>query len=150
MQCPTHGAFCGICHPPHNVYWQAYFICGRRFYSPNPPPTPVVSCDSWCIPAQEKRTNTISQPAVRFPKHPASLDRRRYFCFPSRGLVLFMDDNIPRRAHTHTQYDWMSQNKRDGRITKTRSADKTHGVVIITHVRYISPTLAYMYKFSSF
>jgi hypothetical protein len=65
-------------------------------------------------------------------------------------VLSFLWMTISRGAHTHTQYDWMSQNKRDGRITKTRSADKTHGVVIITHVRYISPTLAYMYKFSSF
>lgn len=120
-----HRALCRI-SPSAKCIGRA-ILCGRRFYS-HPP---VVPCVSWCI--SEEKTDghhPISQPAVHFPIH-SSLDRPFSF-YPIFFFFLWMTISL---YGEHIQYDWMSQNKRDGRITKTCTERTRHDGAPYHHAR---------------
>ncbi len=136
--CSTQGTICRM--PP--TAQCMLILCSRRFYS-NPPYGFVRFLVHFC---KKKQTNTISHPAVRFPKHPAWTGR---FCFPSRRLLLFIYGwQYPCTARTHNMIG--CHKTREMEESPKQGADKTwRGRRIITYVRYISPSICINFIFGT-
>lgn len=145
MQCPTHGAFCGICHPPHNVLAGLYYAVDVFIH---PPWFRAIS--GAFLHKENGRTPSVNQLSA-FPSIQPGPSPLFLFSIPS-SCPFYGWQYPAAHTHTHTHTIWLDVTKHErwkNHPNKERGQDMT-GRRIIAHVRYISPTLAYMYKFSSF